>query len=79
MFFSLSTILAALSLLSFVSAHGVVTEVKGANGITTTGFANTPGTPRDTGSARTAQGDTSVIRDDSCGRTRDAGQVNIAQ
>ncbi|KAF2280971.1 uncharacterized protein EI97DRAFT_367369 [Westerdykella ornata] len=55
-------LLAALA--ASVSAHGVVTEIKGANGVTMPGLSIQDGTPRDCSSNRCgSQADTSIIRD----------------
>jgi len=53
--------IAALS--ASVQAHGVITEVKGANGVTMPGLSVADGTPRDSPSPLSgAEADTSIIR-----------------
>ncbi|KAL4263485.1 hypothetical protein AB1N83_006171 [Pleurotus pulmonarius] len=69
-----------------VSAHGVITEVFGANGISSTGFGVVATTPRDGSTRIPFQLDSSIIRDleidngssDICGRTLGGG-VNVVQ
>ncbi|GAA5867020.1 hypothetical protein JCM8547_008411 [Rhodosporidiobolus lusitaniae] len=76
----------ALSLVSLVAGHGLVTEVKGANGVTAAGFGVDANTPRDGSKANPFQQDTSIIRDreiangevGACGRTKLGGPVDIA-
>ncbi|CAE7173042.1 unnamed protein product [Rhizoctonia solani] len=51
------------ALVSLVAAHGTITAVKGANGITGAGMGIDPNTPRDGTAAKPFQQDTSVIRD----------------
>lgn len=47
-----------------VSAHGVVTSIEGANGVTMPGLSIADGTPRDCSSNRCgSQADTAIIRD----------------
>lgn len=57
--------LAALALnASTAAAHGVITWVKGANGVNMPGLGVVSGTPRDcAGNNCGAQGDTSIIRE----------------
>ncbi|KAF9494224.1 hypothetical protein BDN71DRAFT_1393557 [Pleurotus eryngii] len=69
-----------------VSAHGVITAVTGANGVTGAGFGVDASTPRDGSRRNPFQQDSSIIRDkeitsgkaDVCGRTL-AGGVNDVQ
>ncbi|KAF4602899.1 hypothetical protein EYR38_003303 [Pleurotus pulmonarius] len=69
-----------------VSAHGVITEVFGANGISSAGFGVVATTPRDGSTRIPFQLDSSIIRDleidngssDICGRTLGGG-VNVVQ
>ncbi|KAG9384748.1 Cell surface protein [Pyrenophora tritici-repentis] len=70
-----------------ISAHGVVTEVKGANGITMPGLTIQDGTPRDCSSNGCgSQADTAIIRDREIasgkagplGRTQGNGVVDAA-
>ncbi|KAL6708347.1 hypothetical protein ACN47E_003271 [Coniothyrium glycines] len=70
-----------------VSAHGVVTEIKGANGVTMPGLTIADGTPRDcTSNGCGSQADTAIIRDRDIssgkatplGRTQGNGPVNAA-
>ncbi|KAJ3115747.1 hypothetical protein HDU96_000078 [Phlyctochytrium bullatum] len=60
-----------------VSAHGVVTEVQGANGVTGTGFGVDPSTPRDCTRRNPCQQDSSILAAGGCGRTLQKGQLNI--
>lgn len=54
-----------------VSAHGVVTEVQGANGVNLPGLSLIDGTPRDCASPRCgSEADTSIIRDRELGTSR---------
>ncbi|KAK6542935.1 hypothetical protein TWF694_006873 [Orbilia ellipsospora] len=58
----LQTIIIAAFSASLVSGHGVITWVKGANGVDMPGLAVIPGTPRDCSSLRCgAQADSSII------------------
>ncbi|CAO2648414.1 Nn.00g076810.m01.CDS01 [Neocucurbitaria sp. VM-36] len=86
MHFSQSFALAA-AFAACVSAHGVVTEVKGANGVTMPGLTIQDGTPRDCSSNGCgSQADTAIIRDREIasgkatplGRTQGNGPVNAA-
>lgn len=53
-----------LALSATVSAHGVVTSITGANGVTMPGLSIADGTPRDCSSNRCgSQADTAIIRD----------------
>lgn len=70
-----------------VSAHGVVTEIKGANGVTMPGLTVADGTPRDCSSNRCgSQADTAIIRNRDIasgkatplGLTQGNGPVNAA-
>lgn len=74
------TSLLALGALTSVSGHGLLTAVTGANGVTAPGFGNDASVPRDTGSARTAEGDTPVFKKTAgpCGATKNAGNLDIA-
>ncbi|CAE6424590.1 unnamed protein product [Rhizoctonia solani] len=56
---------------SLVAAHGTITAVNGANGITGAGMGIDPNTPRDGTKAKPFQQDTSIIRD----REIDSGKV----
>ena len=47
MYFNRSTVIALAALLAQVSAHGVVTEIQGANGVNMPGLSVADGTPRD--------------------------------
>ncbi|CAN9382995.1 unnamed protein product [Alternaria alternata] len=76
-----------LALAAAVSAHGVVTEVKGANGVTMPGLTIQDGTPRDCSSNGCgSQADTAIIRDREIasgkagplGRTQGNGIVDAA-
>ncbi|USP80638.1 hypothetical protein yc1106_07912 [Curvularia clavata] len=84
MYFSPALILA---LAAAVSAHGVVTEIKGANGVTMPGLTIQDGTPRDCSSNGCgSQADTAIIRDreiasgkaSPLGRTQGNGKVDAA-
>ncbi|PSN65866.1 hypothetical protein BS50DRAFT_399741 [Corynespora cassiicola Philippines] len=69
-----------------VSAHGVITEVQGANGVNMPGLSVQDGTPRDCASPRCgSEADTSIIRDremggkaSALGRTQGGGPVDAA-
>ncbi|KNG48760.1 cell surface protein [Stemphylium lycopersici] len=76
-----------LALAAAVSAHGVVTEIKGANGVTMPGLTLQDGTPRDCSSNGCgSQADTAIIRDREIasgktgplGRTQGNGNVDAA-
>ncbi|KAF2689154.1 hypothetical protein K458DRAFT_291274 [Lentithecium fluviatile CBS 122367] len=68
------------------SAHGVITEVQGANGVNMPGLSVQDGTPRDCASPRCgSEADTSIIRDremggkaSALGRTQGGGPVDAA-
>ncbi|KAG8770747.1 hypothetical protein FRC15_003924 [Serendipita sp. 397] len=88
MFSSSSTILLTLlaTLASTANAHGTITAITGANGVTSAGMGILASTPRD-GSGRTPfQQDTSTIRDREiasgrtgpCGRTIAGGNNDVA-
>jgi hypothetical protein len=47
MHFTSATVLALAAIASHVSAHGVVTQIQGANGVTMPGLSVIDGTPRD--------------------------------
>ena len=47
MHFNRATVIAFVALLAQVSAHGVVTEIQGANGVKMPGLSVQDGTPRD--------------------------------
>ncbi|KAL5640119.1 hypothetical protein ACGC1H_007417 [Rhizoctonia solani] len=74
------------ALISLVAAHGTITAVTGANGITGAGMGIDPATPRDGTRAKPFQQDTSVIRDREiasgkvgpCGRTSQKGAIDMA-
>ncbi|ORY13213.1 hypothetical protein BCR34DRAFT_481459 [Clohesyomyces aquaticus] len=78
-------ILAAIA--AHASAHGVITEVQGANGVTMPGLSVADGTPRDCASPRCgSEADTSIIRQreissgkaSPLGRTQGGGPVDAA-
>lgn len=76
-----ATLVTALA--TAASAHGVVTSIEGANGVTMPGLSVADGTPRDCSSNRCgSQADTSIIRDREMdevgplGRTQGNGPVN---
>ncbi|KAJ4289136.1 hypothetical protein N0V90_011478 [Kalmusia sp. IMI 367209] len=82
-----SQIVLAASLASYVSAHGTVVEVKGANGVTMPALNIADGTPRDCSSNGCgSQADTAIIRDREIasgktgplGRTQGNGNVDAA-
>ncbi|KAG8758950.1 hypothetical protein FRC11_002799 [Ceratobasidium sp. 423] len=56
-------ILYSSALVSLVAAHGTITAVNGANGITGAGMGIDPSTPRDGTRTKPFQQDTSIIRD----------------
>ncbi|KAH7041360.1 uncharacterized protein B0I36DRAFT_344971 [Microdochium trichocladiopsis] len=59
-----SVAIAAFGLFSVVSSHGLVVNIKGANGVTMPGLSVADGTPRDCSSNGCgSQADTSIIRD----------------
>jgi hypothetical protein len=74
------------ALLATVSAHGVITEIQGANGVTMPGLSVIDGTPRDCASpACGSEADTSIIRTremggkaSALGRTNGGGAVDAA-
>ncbi|KAG8716797.1 hypothetical protein FRC11_003885, partial [Ceratobasidium sp. 423] len=74
------------ALVSLVVAHGTITAVNGANGITGAGMGIDPSTPRDGARAKPFQQDTSIIRDreiqsgkvGACGRTTQKGAIDMA-
>ncbi|KAL3418788.1 hypothetical protein PVAG01_09009 [Phlyctema vagabunda] len=66
-----STLLVVAFTITRVLAHGVVTEVQGANGVTMPGLSVVDGTPRDCPTARCgAQSDTAIIRKNELGTTK---------
>ena len=66
-----STLLAAAFAATTVLAHGTITEVQGANGVSMPGLTIVDGTPRDCSTARCgAQSDTAVIRNAELGTAR---------
>ncbi|EHL02677.1 hypothetical protein GLAREA_02100 [Glarea lozoyensis ATCC 20868] len=66
-----SVILCAAFAVTSVFSHGVITEVKGANGVTMPGLTVVDGTPRDCPSAGCgAQDDTAVIRANEIGTSK---------
>ncbi|KAI5476840.1 putative gegh 16 protein [Pseudohyphozyma bogoriensis] len=73
-------LLALSSTASLVSAHALLTSVKGANGVVTTGFGVINTTLRTGTDEQPFQTDTSVMKDlltDPCGRTLANGSVDI--
>jgi hypothetical protein len=85
MYFSQIAFVAALAV--GASAHGVVTEIKGANGVSMPGLTIQDGTPRDCSSNGCgSQADTAIIRDrdiasgkaSPLGRTQGNGPVDAA-
>ncbi|OTB01415.1 hypothetical protein M426DRAFT_323548 [Hypoxylon sp. CI-4A] len=79
--------IAVSGLLATVSAHGVVTSIKGANGVTMPGLSIADGTPRDCSSNGCgSQADTAIIRDSeiesgkasALGRTQGNGPIDAA-
>ncbi|KAM3454333.1 hypothetical protein MY3296_003016 [Beauveria thailandica] len=76
--------LAYAALVSTASAHGVVTMIKGDNGVMMPGLSIVDGTPRDCSSNGCgSQADTSIIRNrdlqnNPLGRTQGTGPVNAA-
>ncbi|KDN41275.1 hypothetical protein RSAG8_07544, partial [Rhizoctonia solani AG-8 WAC10335] len=89
-FFTISIMFARIlylsALVSLVAAHGTITAVTGANGITGAGMGIDPATPRDGTRAKPFQQDTSIIRDreiasgkvGACGRTSQNGAIDMA-
>jgi hypothetical protein len=77
---------AAAALASSVSAHGVITQVQGANGVNMPGLSVIDGTPRDSGNPLSgSEADTSIIRTkemggkaSALGRTQGGGAVDAA-
>ncbi|KAF2628403.1 hypothetical protein BU25DRAFT_35195 [Macroventuria anomochaeta] len=77
---------AAAALASSVSAHGVITQVQGANGVNMPGLSAIDGTPRDSGNPLSgSEADTSIIRAkemggkaSALGRTQGGGPVDAA-
>ncbi|KAF2262825.1 hypothetical protein CC78DRAFT_467198 [Lojkania enalia] len=77
---------AIAALAAHASAHGVITEVQGANGVNMPGLSVTDGTPRDCASPRCgSEDDTSIIRTremggraSALGRTPGGGPVDAA-
>lgn len=77
---------AAAALASSVSAHGVITQVQGANGVNMPGLSVIDGTPRDSGNPLSgSEADTSIIRAkemggkaSALGRTQGGGPVDAA-
>jgi len=81
-----SYVFAALA--TYVSAHGVITEIQGANGVTMPGLSVADGTPRDCASPGCgSEKDTSIIRTKemgsskatALGRTNGGGPVDAAK
>ncbi|EMD87464.1 hypothetical protein COCC4DRAFT_134231 [Bipolaris maydis ATCC 48331] len=81
------TFLLALTAATSISAHGVVTEIKGANGVSMPGLTIQDGTPRDCSSNGCgSQADTAIIRDREIasgktgplGRTQGNGNVDAS-
>ncbi|KAK4699250.1 hypothetical protein P7C70_g7012, partial [Phenoliferia sp. Uapishka_3] len=78
----LAPFIAATSVISYASAHAVITAVVGTNGVVTTGFGVVSGTLRTGTDEQPFQTDTSVLKDlttDPCGATLRGGAVNIAE
>ncbi|KAK0647448.1 hypothetical protein DIS24_g7715 [Lasiodiplodia hormozganensis] len=82
-----SAVVLLTALAAQATAHGVVTEIQGANGVNMPGLSVIDGTPRDSPSpASGAEDDTSIIRDrelggnraSALGRTKGAGPVDAA-
>ncbi|KAF1927761.1 uncharacterized protein M421DRAFT_64462 [Didymella exigua CBS 183.55] len=75
---------AAAALASSVSAHGVITQVQGANGVNMPGLSIIDGTPRDSGNPLSgSEADTSIIRAkemggkaSALGRTQGGGAID---
>jgi hypothetical protein len=66
-----STILLAAFAVTNVFAHGVITEVQGANGVTLPGLSVADGTPRDCPTPGCgAEADTSILRDNELGTSK---------
>ncbi|KAF1815262.1 MAS3 protein [Eremomyces bilateralis CBS 781.70] len=84
MHYSIAIILGATA--AYVSAHGLVTEIQGANGVTMPGLTVIDGTPRDCSSNGCgSQADTAIIRTrevggraSALGRTQGGGPVDAA-
>ncbi|KAI1850737.1 hypothetical protein JX265_004448 [Neoarthrinium moseri] len=83
-----STILIAAFAATNVFAHGVITEVQGANGVNLPGLSVADGTPRDCATPKCgSEADTSIIRDrelgtskaSALGRTNGGGPVDAAK
>lgn len=82
--YSIAFVAAAIA--SSVSAHGVITQVQGANGVTMPGLSAIDGTPRDSGNPLSgSEADTSIIRAkemggkaSALGRTQGGGPVDAA-
>ncbi|ORY59522.1 Gas2, regulated by Bmp1 MAP kinase cascade [Pseudomassariella vexata] len=83
-----SSILIAAFAATNVAAHGVITAVTGANGVTMPGLSVADGTPRDCASPRCgSEADTSIIRQNeigtnrasALGRTQGDGPVDAAK
>lgn len=81
------SLITASGLLAAVSGHGLVTSIKGANGVTMPGLSVADGTPRDcTTNACGSQADTAIIRDreisngkaSPLGRTQGNGPIDAA-
>lgn len=80
--YSIAFVAAALA--SSVSAHGVITQVQGANGVNMPGLSAIDGTPRDSGNPLSgSEADTSIIRTremggkaSALGRTQGGGPVD---
>ncbi|KAF9692751.1 hypothetical protein EKO04_009202 [Ascochyta lentis] len=80
--YSIAFVAAALA--SSVSAHGVITQVQGANGVNMPGLSAIDGTPRDSGNPLSgSEADTSIIRAkemggkaSALGRTQGGGPVD---
>ncbi|KAF7339618.1 GEgh 16 [Mycena sanguinolenta] len=88
MFFNTFIVLAAISssALLNVQAHGTITSVTGANGVTGAGFGIIASTPRDGSTPNPFEQDTSVIRNNAiasgktgvCGSTKAGGNNDVA-
>jgi len=84
--YSAAVVLAAL--VAEISAHGVITEIQGANGVNMPGLSVADGTPRDSPLPSSgAEADTSIIRENelgtskasAVGRTNGGGAVDVAK
>lgn len=82
-----SSLLALFALAGSASAHGVLTAIKGGNGVTAQGFGVISSTPRTGTTPVPFQQDASIIRNaeiklkqaGACGRTLAGGNNNVAK